>query len=345
MPKAEDSVLGSAAKVVPKGLLQDLLPEQVVASKTNPRRLFDEGPLRDLRDNIRQHGVLVPITVYSIKGQPDKYAILDGERRHRCCVDLQNEGLHITLPANIVEPPSKVAGLLYMFSIHGFREAWELMPTALSLETVMRELGERDNQKLVNLTGLSEPQIERCKKLLKFPKRFQDLSLDPNPKTRVPSNFWIEALPLLDLCEKIFPDLTAKLGRDGITQKLVDKYRAGAIKSVIHFRRVMEAYEFADGNRKRVVLDRIRHYILTTNLETRKAFDEFVMDNRRVQSAISACTTFITDLRRYKLRYVADKDELVDALNKVRSYVDYLIERLRGSDPPPPPDENPGQGS
>jgi len=342
MPKAQESV---ASQVIPKGLLQNLLPEQVVPSKTNPRRLFDERPLRDLRDNIRQHGVLVPITVYPIKGQPDKYAILDGERRHRCCVDLQNEGLRVTLPANIVEPPTKVAGLLYMFSIHGFREAWELMPTALSLETVMRDLGERDNQKLVNLTGLSEPQIERCKKLLKFPKKFQDLSLDPDPKTRIPSNFWIEALPLLELCEKILPDLDAKLGRDGITQKLVDKYRAGAIKSVIHFRRVMEAYEFAEGGRKKVVLDRIRSYILQTGLETRKAFDEFVMDNRRVQNAIAACTNFVDDLRRYKLRYVADKDELFEALSKVRSYVDYLMERLKGSDPPAPMDETPEKDS
>jgi len=342
MPRVQEPIADGPEKVVPKGLLRDLRPEQVVPSKNNPRRLFDEGPLRDLRDNIRQHGVLVPITVYPIKGQPDKFAILDGERRHRCTVDLRNEGVEITLPANIVDPPSKVAGLLYMFSIHGFREQWELMPTALSLETVMRDLGEKENNKLVNLTGLSEPQIERCKKLLKFPKKFQNLSLDPNPRTRIPSNFWIEALPLIDLTEKIFPDLYQQLGRDGVTQKLVDKYRAGAIKSVIHFRRVMEAYEFAEGGRKKVVVDRIRHYILNADLETRKAFDEFVMDNRRVQNAIGACQSFIDDLRRYKLRYVADKEELSVALGKVRTYVDYLIERLKGSDPPPL-DESPGE--
>lgn len=123
-------------KVVPRGVLQDLLPEQIVPSKNNPRLLFDPEPLNDLRNNIRQHGVLVPITVYPLKGQ-EKYGILDGERRHKCCVDLQAEGLSLTIPANIVEPPTKIAGLLYMFSIHNFREQWELMPTALSLQTVM----------------------------------------------------------------------------------------------------------------------------------------------------------------------------------------------------------------
>lgn len=123
-------------KVVPRGVLQDLLPEQIVPSKNNPRLLFDPEPLNDLRNNIRQHGVLVPITVYPLKGQ-EKCGILDGERRHKCCVDLQAEGLSLTIPANIVEPPTKIAGLLYMFSIHNFREQWELMPTALSLQTVM----------------------------------------------------------------------------------------------------------------------------------------------------------------------------------------------------------------
>src|SRR5439155_6405009 len=162
----------------------------------------------ELKANIRAHGVLVPITVYHLKGQ-DRYSILDGERRHRCCEELQSEGLELTLPANVVDPPTKIAGLLYMFSIHNFREQWELMPTALSLQTVMKELGEEDNKKLEKLRGLSEPQIERCKKLLAFPKKFQDLSLDPDSKTSIPSNFWIEALPVLDLCGEALPDLYA----------------------------------------------------------------------------------------------------------------------------------------
>lgn len=327
-------------KLVPKGLLQDLTPEQIVPSKNNPRMLFDPEPLDDLRNNIRQHGVLVPITVYPLKGQ-DKYGIVDGERRHKCCVDLQKEGISLTIPANIVEPPSKIAGLLYMFSIHNFREQWELMPTALSLQTVMKELGETDNKKLENLTGLSEPQIERCKKLLKFHKKFQDLSLDPDAKTRIPSNFWIELLPVLDLCQEALPDLYDQLGRDGIVQKLVDKYRAKQIKSVIHFRKIMESYEFSAGTvRQGTVVERLRRYILDPKLETRKAFDEFVLEDRKVQTAIRACQEFVAELRRYKLQYTSEKDELIKALRDVRKYVHYLIERIEGNDPPPPPESS-----
>jgi hypothetical protein len=203
----------------------------------------------------------------------------------------------------------------------------------------MRELGETDNKKLAKFTGLSEPQIERCKKLLEFPKKFQDLSLDPDPKTRVPSNFWIEVLPVLDLCEATLPDLYRQLGRDGVTRKLVDKYRARQIKSVIHFRKIMEAYDFSQETaRQATVVDRLRKYVLDPKLETRKAFDEFVLESRRVQNAVRACREFVAELRRYKLQYTSEKDELIAALREVSDYTEYLIERLRGSDPPPPPD-------
>ena len=98
----------------------------------------------------------------------------------------------------------------------------------------MDKLGVVDNLTLNKLTGLSEPQIERCKKLLAFPERFQNLSLDLNPKTRIPSNFWIEALPVLDLAMEKAANVK-KLGRDAATDKLVDKYRDKKIKSVHSF--------------------------------------------------------------------------------------------------------------
>lgn len=323
------------ATVVPQSLLRRLNVSDIKPSANNPRLLFDKAPLSELKENIRRHGVLVPITVYQIKGQ-NKYAILDGERRYKCCADLQDEGQKISIPANVVDPPTSIAGLLYMFSIHNFREQWELMPTALSLQVVMDALGERENSKLSKLTGLSEPQVERCKTLLKFPKHFQDLSLDPDPTTRIPSNFWIEADPLLDLCARELPDLSIKLGRDGITQKLVEKYQVKRIKSVIHFRRILEAYDLAanDSQRQKQVIERIREYIMDVQLETRRAFDHFVVDSRRVQDALRACDDFIFQLERAKLEHALDRNDLIASLRQVSHYVAVLLTKLEGSDEP-----------
>jgi len=330
----------AVAAVVPQGTLQRLKVSQIKPNPNNPRMLFDRLPLNDLKENIRLHGVLVPITVYEVKGQK-KYAILDGERRYRCCLELENEGLEITIPANIVDPPDKIAGILYMFSIHNFREQWELMPTALSLQTVIAELGEDDTSRLSKITGLSEPQIERCKLLLDYPKRYQDLSLEPNPALRIPSNFWTEAYPVINLAEEELPNLAKKIGRDGITDNLVEKYRAKKIKSVIHFRRIIEAYEVAeDKKEKKRVIDRLADYVTNIDLETRKAFDEFVVDNRRVQGSIKACDDFVSLLKRSKLDHVLEKEELIVALRNVRDHVEKLLLKLEGSDYPDPETEN-----
>ncbi|HLG36702.1 MAG TPA: ParB N-terminal domain-containing protein [Nitrososphaera sp.] len=325
----------AVASVVPQGLLRRFQVSEIKPSRNNPRLLFDLNPLRELKENIRQHGVLVPITVYEIKGQR-KYAILDGERRYRCCAELEEEGHKIMIPANVVEPPDKIAGILYMFSIHNFREQWELMPTALSLKAVMKALGEQDSMRLSKLTGLSEPQIERCKILLTFPERFQNLSLDLDPKTRIPSNFWIEASPVLDLCEKVLPDIAKKIGRDGLTDHLVQKYQAKRIKSVIHFRRIIEAFEvYAEDEYQRAqVTTRLREYVTDAQLETRIAFDEFVVDNRRIQSAIKASQDFISQLQHAKLDHTIEREQLIEALTSVKDYIEMLLKKLEGSDQP-----------
>ena len=334
------------SRVVPAGQLRFLSPEEIKPSSNNPRLLFDPLQLLELKKNIAEHGVLVPLTVYQAKGQ-SKFSILDGERRHRCVVELRKEGHKgkdrepLKFPANVVDPPSKIAGLLYMFSIHNFRQGWELMPTALSLRIVMDELGEKDNKVLVKLTGLSEPQIERCKKLLTFPQRFQEMSLDPDPTTRIPSNFWIEASPVLDVAVEEVPMIN-ELGRDKATDKLVGKYRDRKIKSVIHFRRIMESYDLSEDDpaiRSRV-LRRIEEFFLNPKIEIRAAFDDFVVEKKRVLNALNACEGFISQLQRFKLGYTSDDEEranLRNALRDVRDYCESLEQALRGSDDPESP--------
>jgi hypothetical protein len=337
-----------APQLVPAGILLQLSIDEVKPSSNNPRHLFDPEQLDELKKNIAEHGVLVPIVVYQAKGQ-SKFSILDGERRFRCVRDLVNEGRAgrdgepLKLPANVVEPPTKIAGLLYMFNIHNYREGWELMPTALSLKIVMEDLGTEDNRALVKLTGLSDAQIERCKKLLRFPERFQELSLDPDPKTRIPSNFWIEALPVIDLAMETSEPIRT-MGRDLATEKLVEKYRGKKIKSVIHFRRIMESYEITEDDppTHAKVLRRVEEFFLKPYLETRDAFDEFVVDKKRVLSALAACEGFLTELQRFRLRYTSNDEErrsLQIALRQVQAYCESLWNALEGRDEPEVPQD------
>src|SRR4051812_4573469 len=153
----------------------------------NPRMLFDREDLHVLQDSIERVGILVPLTVYQEKNTGD-YIILDGQRRWICAGEV---GLK-QIPVNEVAEPTLVQNIVTMFQIHKLRKDWELMPTALKLELLMRELGERNARRLAQLTGLDEAVVVRCKKLLSYNKMYQDLMLDADPAKRVKADFFIE---------------------------------------------------------------------------------------------------------------------------------------------------------
>src|SRR5207248_5291031 len=153
----------------------------------NPRMLFDRADLHVLRESIDRVGILVPLTVYQEKST-SHYVILDGQRRWICAQDV---GLK-TIPVNEVSEPSLVQNIVTMFQIHKLRKDWELMPTALKLELLMRELKEKGDKRLATLTGLDEAVVDRCRKLLSYPKKYQGMMLDPDPENRAKADFFIE---------------------------------------------------------------------------------------------------------------------------------------------------------
>ncbi|GMQ82678.1 MAG: hypothetical protein BMS9Abin05_2136 [Rhodothermia bacterium] len=321
--------------VVPGGTLAQLSVDELRPSPHNPRKLFDPEPLLALKRSIREHGVLSPLTVFKLAGQK-KYAIIDGERRYKCCSELVKEGIDIDIPANIVDPPNPVASLLYMFNIHQFREQWELMPTALALRSVTDDLKTTDTKELAELTGLSLRQIERCKIILSFPRKYQDLSMDPDPKLRIPSNFWVELYPVLDKIEEHLPGLVEEEGRDGITDRMLQKYRDKRLRSVIHFRRILESFDVQDEKEGiEQVADSLREYILDAGMETRAAFDGYIVGLRNLDKAGQAAEKFIRDLRSAKVEHISDgKEALIRKLTGVLIFVQDLLTRLEGEDAP-----------
>jgi len=160
---------------------------RLLPNPQNPRMLFDRVPLDVLRESIKRVGILVPLTVY-FDSKLKRHVILDGQRRWICAKDI---GLKM-VPVNQVAEPTLVQNILTMFQIHKLREDWELMPTALKVDLLMHELGDRNNARIAVLTGLDEAMIVRCKKLISYDKKFQDMMLDPDPEKRIKSDFFIE---------------------------------------------------------------------------------------------------------------------------------------------------------
>jgi ParB/RepB/Spo0J family partition protein len=194
--------------------------------------LFDREDMTVLRESIRRVKILVPLVVYQDSKTKD-YVILDGQRRWMCAKDV---GLK-TVPVNEVGEPTLVQNIVTMFQIHKLRKDWELMPTALKLELLMRELEEKNDKRLAELTGLDVAVVTRCKKLLSYSKRFQDMMLDVDPKKRIKADFFIELFPIrTDRVVKKFRWFT----KDKFTDAMLKKVEAKGIKAVTDFRVVKQ---------------------------------------------------------------------------------------------------------
>jgi ParB/RepB/Spo0J family partition protein len=171
--------------------VKQLPPEALEPNPHNPRMLFDKLPLASLKDSISRVGIHVPLTVFR-QARTKRHIILDGQRRWMCAKELDLK----TVPVNQVEEPSLVQNIVTMFQIHKLREDWELMPTALKLELLIKETKDFNNKHLAALTGLDEAVVVRCKKLLSYEKKYQEMMLDLDPDKRTKADFFIELHPV-----------------------------------------------------------------------------------------------------------------------------------------------------
>ncbi len=223
--------------------------DRLLPNPHNPRMLFDRKPLQILRESILKVGILVPLTVY-LSSQKKNFVILDGQRRWMCAKEL---GLR-EVPVNQVAEPTVVQNIVTMFQIHKLREDWELMPTALKLEVLMNELKEKNEKKLADLTTLDQAVVSRCKKLLSYPRKYQDMMLDPDPKRRVKADFFIE---LYAVRNDRFVNQMKWFSKNRFTQRMLQKYQEKAgLKAVTDFRTMKQHISTARRARKENVISK-----------------------------------------------------------------------------------------
>jgi len=257
----------------PMGVME-LPTDKLKPNPHNPRLLFDREPLEILKSSIAKVGILVPLTVYRTK-KTKQYFILDGQRRWMCARDLQLT----QVPVNVVSEPSLVQNIVTMFQIHKLRQDWELMPTALKLEVLMNALRERSEKKLAELTGLDQAVVSRCKKLLSYPKKYQDQMLDPDPAKRVKADFFIELYAVRNDREVNKMEWFSK---EKFTERMLDKYqRQKGLKAVTDFRIIKQHISNAvKANKQPTISRRLKEFTYDDNL----AVDSLIIDSADVSA-------------------------------------------------------------
>lgn len=299
---------------------------QIGPNPHNPRRLFDEEPMRILRESVKKLGILVPLTVYVAprghRPASERYILLDGERRWRCAKELDIDDV----PAIVVEPPSDTQNILTMFHIHNLREGWQLMPTALKLKVLMDTLRETNERKLTELTKLSIPQIRRCKILLTYPARFQNLMLAP-PSERMKADFFIE----LDRVRR--PALTDRFepwvsrGDSHTVGIMLDKYEDEVINAVTDFRQLAEIYRSATAQGKERRLVREFDHFLSRPSMTIDEIDvpgaSFAKEAREIHRS---ARRLLAQIEPLQVEVIASDNSLVKTLSRLERVIHEKLE-------------------
>lgn len=218
-----------------KATLRQVDPWKIEPNKDNPRRLFDEDKLETLKQSIKEVGVLVPLIIYRNENGRDTYILLDGERRLRCARSLKLS----TVPCHEISAPTREENILRMFNIHNVREDWDLVPTALKLETLIELLRKRSGKEpstklLAEQTGMNSTRIADCIRVLRY-KKYHDLVLNPDPTKRLSGDFFSQLDIALDRLEG-FPEILEEIPRDKIIQIMIKKKQQGIIKTSLEFR-------------------------------------------------------------------------------------------------------------
>jgi len=210
--------------------LKKIPVSEIVRNPLNPRLRFSEKKMKTLRDSIRKVGVLVPVTVFL--RDDGKYCLIDGERRWICAKELN----HRDISAVVIPDPGPESNLLRMFSIHHLREQWSLIATALKLEQLMHMTGTTDSKELSAFTGMSKIKVDHCKRILSYPKRYQDLLYLADEDEKVKPDFFVELYPVLEKISTVMPDFYKRYPKEHMIDTLLEKFRNERILAAREFR-------------------------------------------------------------------------------------------------------------
>ena len=129
----------------------------------NPRRSFAAADLEELAASLRERGIIQPIVVRPLRGVPDGYEIVAGERRWRAA---QRAGLH-EVPVVVIEATDAEA--LQLAIIENVQRA-DLNPLeeAEGYRALMEEF-HNSQEEIAKIVGKSRSYIANTLRLLKLP--------------------------------------------------------------------------------------------------------------------------------------------------------------------------------
>jgi ParB family transcriptional regulator, chromosome partitioning protein len=138
--------------------------EFVRPNPRNPRRVFSETELEELAQSLRERGMIQPIVVRGVKGSPDNFEIIAGERRWRAA---QRASLH-DVPIVVLDVSDAEA--LELAIIENVQRAdLNALEEASGYQALSAEFNHSQDE-IAQIVGKSRSHIANTLRLLRLPE-------------------------------------------------------------------------------------------------------------------------------------------------------------------------------
>jgi len=149
--------------------LRNLPVELIKRGQYQPRKSMNPEALTDLADSIRTQGVVQPILVRPLAGQPGKYEIIAGERRWRAA---QMAGLQ-DIPALVRDVPDRAAACIALIE-NIQREDLNPLEEAQTFNRLLEEFS-MTHEAVAEAVGRSRSTVTNLLRLLELHPEVQEL--------------------------------------------------------------------------------------------------------------------------------------------------------------------------
>ena len=147
--------------------LLNLKIDKIVTNSNQPRKYFDNGKMSELKDSIKNSGLLQPITVRKISN--GKYEIVAGERRYRACRELGMESIPV-IEMNVGDARGYELSVLESIQ----RENLNPIEEAESYLMLMEVYG-YTQEKLSEKLGKTRSSVSNKMRILKLPASVKEM--------------------------------------------------------------------------------------------------------------------------------------------------------------------------
>jgi ParB family chromosome partitioning protein len=155
--------VGDEASVVERTRSQRRVPiESLRPNPRNPRQIYSDAELDELAASIRERGIIQPILVRSVRGAPDAYEIIAGERRWRAA---QRAGIHDVPIVSIDASDGEALELAIIENVQ--RTDLNAIEEATGYQRLADEFGHSQDA-IAKIVGKSRPHVANTMRLLKL---------------------------------------------------------------------------------------------------------------------------------------------------------------------------------